>query len=155
MGQHLLVTHPIRAGQGRRSAVCLKKIPNVIVPMLWDIPPSRNTVGIHIKNTVANLPQLVMTQPGLFLHLAFCRGQCRRIAFLAMPAWLKPTGQLLMPDEEGEHAGWVDDEGRSGDVALERVPAEGRRLGADKRRNLGQMVCFGVIGGRVGSKRLE
>lgn len=154
MGQHLLDAHPVCAGQGRLRAVGLKEIPNVKVPMLGDVAPGRDAVRVNVKHPVANPPQLVVTQAGFLLHFAFCRGQRGRITFLAMPARLQPTRQLLMPDEKGKRMGWVDDEGGSGDVALERVAAEGLRLGRHKRGNCSPVAGFSLVGGRVGLKRL-
>lgn len=154
MGQHLLDAHPVCAGQGWRRAVGLKEIPNVKVPVLGDVAPGRDAVRVNVKHRVANPPQLVATQAGFLLHFAFGRGQGRRITFLAMPARLQPTRQLLVPDEKRERMGWVDDEGGRGDVALERVPAEGFRLGRHKRGDCSQVAGFSLVGGRVGLKRL-
>lgn len=154
MGQHLLDTHPVCAGQGRRRTVGLKEIPNVKVPMLGDVAPGRDAMRVNIKHRVTNPPQLVVTQAGFLLHFAFGRCEGGRITFLAMPARLQPTRQLLMPDEKRERMGWVDDEGGRGDVALERVAAEGLRLGRHKRGNYGQVAGFSLVGGRVGLKRL-
>jgi hypothetical protein len=122
--------------------------------MLRDVAPGRDAMGVNVEYAVTDLRQLGMAQARFFLNLAFGGGQGRWIALLAMPARLQPAGQLLMPNEQGERVGWVDDEGGSGDVALERIPAEGRRLGSHKCRNGRQVAGFGFVGGRVGTERI-
>ena len=152
MRQHLLNTHPICAGLGRRRAISLKEIAYVIVPMLGDVSPSRNAMRVNIKDADAYLFQLGGIQPGFLLNFSHSRSQRRFVAFLAVPARLQPASQLLMPVEKSEQVGWVNDEGGRRDVAVECVPAERRRLGGHKCQNRGKMACLGGIDRRMGPK---
>ena len=93
-------------------------------------------MGVNIEDAVADPGQLGMAEPRLFLNFPLSRGERRLVGLLAVPAWLQPARQLLMPDEQGEPMGWVEDEGGRRDMSFEGVPVKRRGLtrhkGADR-----------------------
>lgn len=151
--QHLANTHPIRASQGWRSAISLKQITNIKVPVFGDVASRWDSMGVNIEDAVADPGQMGMAQPRLFLNFPLSRGERRIVSLLAVPARLQPARQLLMPDEQGEPMGWVDNEGGRSDMSLEGVPVKRRRLTRHKGADRGQMACLGGVSGRVGPKR--